>query len=139
MFFRKMRRGDMHVKTVCTNCGEICRTGSIKNFRHCGIEQNVKANLLAGEEEKFKKLVAKKTGKAPEVVKPASVETPVEKIVEKVEKKHNETPAVEPIIEEKPEPPVEKVVVKKKRKKKSEIVEKKEIAAEDVYSFGFFE
>ena len=135
-----MRRGDMHVKTVCTNCGEICRTGSIKNFRHCGIEQNVEANLLAGEAEKFKKLVAKKTGK-PVDVKPVEVEKPVEKIVEKVAEKKNDTPVVAPIIEEKSEVVPEKKVVKK-RKKKAEIVEKvvkKEGLVEKVFSFGFFE
>lgn len=127
----------MHVKTVCTNCGEICRTGSIKNFRHCGIEQNVKANLLAGEEEKFKKLVAKKTGKPQEVPKAPVVTEPVEKIVEKVEAKQAEKPVIEAIIEEKPEP--EPVVKKpKKRKKKSEIVEK-EPQVPDNCSFGFFE
>lgn len=130
----------MHVKTVCTNCGEICRTGSIKNFRHCGIEQNVEANLLAGEAEKFKKLVAKKTGK-PVDVKPVEVEKPVEKIVEKVAEKKNDTPVVAPIIEEKSEVVPEKKVVKK-RKKKAEIVEKvvkKEGLVEKVFSFGFFE
>lgn len=128
----------MHVKTICVECGEICKTGSIKNFRHCGIEQNVKANLMAGEEEKFKKLVAKKTGKPVEVEKVPQapiVVKPVEKIIEKIEVKKNETPVVEPIIEEKPEVvPKEKKVVKK-RKKKSEVVGK-EPQVPDNYSFG---
>ena len=136
----------MHVKTVCTNCGEICRTGSIKNFRHCGIEQNVKANLLAGEEEKFKKLVAKKTGKPVEiekVPKAPEVAKPLEEIAKKVEAKQAEKPAIEPIIVEKvPEAPIveKEQLVRKKRKKKSSIEEKvkREIPAEDVYSFGFF-
>ena len=137
----------MHVKTVCTNCGEICRTGSIKNFRHCGIEQNVEANLLAGEAEKFKKLVAKKTGKPVDVEKVPKApivakKEPVAKIVEKVAEKKNDTPVVEPIIVEKvPQAPIveKEQPVRKKRKKKAEIVEKKSGLVEKVFSFGFFE
>lgn len=129
----------MRCKAVCPQCGEIVRTYSVNNFRHCGSQYSVKDNLLAGETEKFQKMVEKE-GKPVEKVKPKVDEKkPLEKIVEKVEEKKNETPNVAPII-------VEKVVepkVKTGRKiKKSEIEEKpkpKELPTEDVYSFGFFE
>ena len=126
----------MQCKVVCPKCGDVVKTYSINNFRHCGTQFDVESNLLAGEAEKYQKMMEKEGKKVPVVEK----EKPVEKIVEKLEEKKNDTPVVEPIIEEKPEPVVEKKVVKK-RKKKSVIVEKdkKEIPAEDVYSFGFFE
>ena len=130
----------MHAKVVCPTCGEICKTGSIRNFRHCGLEYSVKENLLSGEEEKFKKLVEKRTGKPTKAVKPVKDEKPVEKIVEKVEAKQAEKPVVAPIIEEKPEPPEEKKVQKKKKKKKKSEIEEK-IVKEDVVevsNFGFF-
>jgi hypothetical protein len=106
----------MQCKVVCPQCGDITKTYSIKNFRHCGAQYGVEANLLAGEEAKYAKMV-KKYGKEVEPAKTPKVEDkkPVEEIVKKVEEKRNDTPVVAPIIEEKPEPPIEKKVRRNRR------------------------
>ena len=131
----------MRCKVVCPVCGDVAKTYSINNFRHCGSQYDVKTNLLAGEAEKYQKMVAKE-GK-PVVKIPKPVEKPIEKIVEKVEAKQAEKPVTEPIIVEKvPQAPIveKEQPVKKKRKKKSEIEEKvvKEEVTEET-SFGFFD
>jgi hypothetical protein len=128
----------MKCKTVCPTCGEMVRTSSTGAFRHCGAQYNVQANLLAGEQPKYDKMVAKY---AAEDEKKGKVEKPAEKIVEKVKEKEAEKTVVEPIIEEKKkvvEPKVEPFRPRKKQKVKSEIVEKvkKEAVVEE--GWGFF-
>ena len=116
----------MQTKCVCPECGDVVKTYSINNFRHCGTQFDVESNLLAGEQAKYQKMVekyGKEVSKAP-VVKEAK---PVEKIVEKVEEKKNDTPIVEPIIEEKVVEPKVEPSRKRKKKKKPEIVEKVEM------------
>jgi hypothetical protein len=127
----------MQCKVVCPKCGDLVKTYSINNFRHCGTQFDVKNNLLTGEEGKYQKMVEKEEG-----VKP-KVEKPVEKIVEKVKEKEAEKPVVEPIIEEKKkvvkEPQVpESSRKRKKQKVRSEIEEKvkKEAVVEE--GWGFF-
>ena len=117
----------MQCKVVCPVCGDVVKTYSVNNFRHCGAQYDVKANLLAGEEAKYQKMVVKEGGTAPE--KPV-VEKPVAK------KPAAEKPATEAIIEEKPPE-----VVKPKpprTKKKSEIEEKAPVVEPEITNFGFF-
>ena len=128
----------MQCKAVCPSCGEIVKTYSIKNFRHCGAQFDVEANLLAGEGSKYAKMVAKEEGGKPAEKKPV-VEKPeaqvkVEGKIEEVQKPT--TPAVvAPIIEEKPEPKAQPV---RKPRKPQARVERKVDSSTLEPSFGFF-
>ena len=124
----------MQCKVVCPVCGEVAKTYSINTFRHCGAQYSVEANLLAGEQAKYEKMVVKEKGSAtPE--KPAVEKPVVEKTVAK--KPVAEKPATEAIIEEKP-PEVVKPKPRKP-KKKSEIEEKTKPEPENFNgNFGFF-
>ena len=123
----------MRCKVVCPVCGDVVSTYSINNFRHCGAQYDVKANLLAGEDAKYQKMVVKEGGAAPE--KPTVVKPPVEKPVEKPAEKPVEKPAAA-IIEEKP-PEVVKPKPQK-RIKKAQIEEKAAVVELEVTNFGFF-